>query len=135
MSFELLSLIILFAMGIYAASIAHKHKKNPYLWFILGFYFGILSLVLLYFLIRKKKSKKKTIIKKPPSPIEKFFLNNLSLNKLWYHLDNNNNTLGPISSMKLYEEWKKGTITNSTYVWNEEMDQWEKIENLFPITN
>lgn len=103
-------------IGLISAYVAKKKGRNPYLWFSLGVFFGVLALIVMYLI--SSKSSKKSLIQKPaiPAPILD--------SKLWYYL-NQDEQVGPISLNKLSNLLKEGKINLNTYVWNEELDAWK----------
>ena len=137
MSTDSLWLMLLWiTTGLIVANLANKKGRNPYLWFTIGTFLGILGLIILLFISPRNQqknyfAKKKTTIRQPLSDIELFFYKNPS-NKLWYYLDNEHKQTGPVSLQRLNNQWKNEIINSSTYVWNEDMDNWKKIKEFFP---
>ncbi len=109
-------------MGSLAAYVAIKKKYNPYLWFFIGFFFGIWGIFPIFFLNFKRKAKP---ISRPPllfprGPIDKF----------WYYLDASHNQVGPLSHQAISKALGEGIISDNTYVWNEEMTDWKLLKDL-----
>lgn len=50
--------------------------------------------------------------------------------KLWYYLDEERAQLGPMSFQALTQAVHQGLVTPSTYLWNEELDQWTTLGEL-----
>jgi hypothetical protein len=127
--------------GTLCAYLAHKKKKNPYLWFGLGFCFGIFGLLFLFlqsFAQAKQKEPPPPLVVKKPE--EKPFLHSLSsyADKVWYYIDEKNQQIGPLSFDLLEKKAKTGLISLSTLVWNEEFPEWKKLQELLkkePSTN
>lgn len=138
--------------GITAAYYAKRSRKNPYLWFALGFlfrqwvvlllFFPILIGIFLRFLIRKRLLRTGAFAgKNPPSPIEETTIDispypDLTVppgaeKRLWYYLDTEGNTMGPMSFSLLYRNRKNGLITPDTLVWNEELSDWTRFQTIF----
>ena len=127
-----LVIIIWAIMGLTASHYAKKQNKNPYTWFFIGACFGVLGLLALY-LLPKIQNKNHSSSKKPPlkrivSDTNIFFLNKTRENKLWYYLDNKKQQQGPVSFSLLKNLWHDGSINKATYVWNEDMKNWKKID-------
>ncbi len=122
----LLTFIVSIFMGFYASHVAKKKNKSQDFWFWIGFIFGIFGVLYLIFFVKKEEKKQS------PKTIKKPFLLNLQRNDtniLWYYVENNDQN-GPISLYALSEKFQKGKVKPSTYVWNEEMNDWKKIEEL-----
>ncbi len=117
---QLFLLVISFILGIIAANIAVKKGKNPYLWFSIGLLFGLLGVFILYF------------FNKPPpvqAPTQPLKVAPTSLT-LWYYLNKEHQQCGPITFMALKNELQAGELPPSTYVWSEELDNWQQIKDL-----
>jgi hypothetical protein len=108
-------------IGLAAAYVAHRKKRNPYLWFFVGFFFGLFGLFFFIFLPQKKKTPKKTA----PQP----FISGPS-DKFWYFLDKSNEQVGPMSYIALSKHWKEGEIGQSTFIWHEDLTDWKPLEDL-----
>ncbi len=108
-------------IGSISAYLAHKRGRNPYLWFILGFLFGIFGIFAIFFTSPKKKEplpQKKVPVYSIHGPKDKF----------WYYLDSSHQQQGPMSHDALTIAWKNGKIDPSTYVWHEEMTDWKPLK-------
>jgi len=136
-TFQWISSLLLGATAVYYAK---KRGKNPYLWFMLGFFFGLTGLLFLLFFPRLKKSlrKKKTdhpAFTQPQTQIQpspSLFLSPYPLNTIWYYLDSEMKQQGPVSLKKLEEMKRGGLVHSKTYVWNESLSQWKKWDEIFP---
>lgn len=120
-TFNPLLLISSVALGAVSAYLGYKREKNPYLWFAIGFFFGLFG-VLTIFLTGQKKNlpdeeKKLEPVLTLSGPIDKF----------WYYLDSNQKQQGPMSQNAIINAWKEGKIDLSTYVWHEEMTDWKPL--------
>ena len=125
MPFELSPLTLAAAclIGSLSAYMAHRRSKNPYLWFALGFFFGVLG-IFAFFLASKPKTQK------PPAPLEPVFKLNGPVDKFWYYLDAENSQKGPMSKDALTAAFKSGHLNLNTYVWNEELASWKHLSEL-----
>lgn len=131
-----------FFFGMMCSNLARNRGKKPQLWFQLGFFFGILALILLYILIWKEKwSSKQTFAEEgalpPSSGLGKETL--LTVGKAlvtleerdWYFLDPQNNQKGPISFYELKTKLAEGILSEkATFLWSEGMDKWKPLIEL-----
>lgn len=117
-------------MGLISLYFARKKRKNPLVWFTIGFMFKLTGLcfLLLFPIIknffRKKKPPAEIATPKPASPV-------FPSQTIWYYLDEENKQNGPMSFQKLQEIEKNGIIHFDTYVWNETFNEWKKWKELF----
>jgi hypothetical protein len=130
-TFQWISSLLLGATAVYYAK---KRGKNPYLWFMLGFFFGLTGLLFLLFFPRLKNSFRK---KKPTPPMQaqtspSLFLSPYPLNTIWYYLDGEMKQQGPVSLKKLEEMKRGGLVHPKTYIWNDSLPQWKKWDEVFP---
>jgi len=116
-----------FTFGWISSRIAKKQGRNPAVWFALGVFLGLISLILLYFLPKRAAVKPETAPISAPKPEE---ISMLPPEKLWYYLDKEKAQFGPMSFYALQEAWDDDKITASTYVWNEDMENWARLESL-----
>ena len=118
--------------GLLTAYLSYKRKKDPYLWFLIGFFLGIVGLFAILYLPSRRKSRRAKkggiAVKQPqerplpslPGPLDKF----------WYYLDPTHNQVGPMSHNAITKALHQGQISKTTYVWNEEMIEWKKLKDL-----
>lgn len=111
------------ATGLLSAFLAHRRGNNPYLWFAVGFCFGMLGALCLFFAPKKKK------FTPPPAPIPQPYLSG-PLDKFWYYLDPSHTQVGPMSHTAISKEWQEGKIPTSTLVWHEELAEWQPLADL-----
>lgn len=113
--------------GAVSAFVANRRGKNPYLWFFLGMFFGIFGLLFLFF-APKHRQAKKTV--KDPNTIDITpIIETKHQDKLWYYIDGQNQRHGPMSFQALSKVWGEGKILPTTYVWNEELTEWQPFGN------
>ena len=148
----LMLLVILFwlILGALCSYVAKQRGRHPLLWFILGFSIGFIALLILFFLPSKKESfllAKKSKVAAPslktaesssnksPYLVEENqkLLTPPAYHKLWYYLDDKNKQYGPMSFQALKRAWREKTINASTYVWNEDMNEWQPLKDLSSI--
>ena len=120
-----LAFIVPILVGTLTAYLAVKRGRGMYAWFFWGTFLGLIGLAILFFL-PKIKENEVPVSKLDPLPEG-------HLQKLWYYLDLDNKQRGPISTSKLQEELQTGNLDQTTYVWNEEMDDWRRIADILEI--
>lgn len=109
--------------GLATAYIANKKGRNPYFWFFVGFFLAVLGLLLAFFMPKSKEQKpevKKEEVKTPPQITD----------TLWYYLDKEHKQHGPVSQIWLDKEISEKRLNENTYVWNENLKDWEKVKDL-----
>ncbi len=128
---------LLLSSALFGAScsyLALKKQKNPFLWFAIGFCFGIFGLAFLLVQILNQSKQKKVLAQQGPEKQkdEPIALHALSIyaEKVWYYVDANSQQVGPISHDLLKEKIRNGTISLSFLVWNESLAEWKKLQEL-----
>jgi len=111
--------------GAMAAFFAKSRQKNPYLWFGIGFMFGLIGIFYLFYLTSKKKAAPQTPVRQPVVQLPP-----QGASKMWYYLDSENKQFGPMSYQALGNAKSEGKITPATYVWNEDFSEWKKLEEI-----
>jgi len=126
MSMQLSPMLILasVAMGFLSAFFAKRRGRNPYTWFFVGFFFGLLGIMAIFFAPAPKKKLAPQPPSKPLPTIEG------PSNKFWYYLDSSHAQVGPISHSGLTSIWRQGKISLSTYVWHEELPEWKLLKEM-----
>ncbi|MCI5052538.1 MAG: DUF4339 domain-containing protein [Simkaniaceae bacterium] len=119
MLFYYLVLIAWCLLGSISSRIAKKRGLHPMTWFFVGFFFGIFGIAAA--LLWKAPEQEST--PETPDPLL------LSLRrKHWYYLDHDKNQLGPVSFDNLKRAFRDERVTGSSYVWHEELEDWQRIE-------
>ena len=114
----------LFVWGPLSFNFAKKRGRNPIRWYTLGFFFGLIGFSILMLLKPNKKQKahpQEPVIEPKPA---------LSY---WYYLDGEQQ-IGPMSSDALKKAFIEDKVKDSTYVWNEDLTDWQPLGQL-PIHN
>ncbi|MDE3047470.1 MAG: DUF4339 domain-containing protein [Verrucomicrobiota bacterium] len=124
-SFNPMMLIGASVIGAISAYLAYKRGKNPYLWFVLGFLFGIFGIFAIFL-----TSPKKAVQPVPRQPV--FRIEGPS-DKFWYYLDPAHAQQGPMSLDALTAAWKSGKIDLTTYVWHEELPDWKPLKETLKL--
>lgn len=120
-----LTFLLAFLTGCMGAWFAHRRKKNIYLWFTIGFFFGILGAFLIFFIPQKKK---KPAALQKPEPLPPSILG--PSDKFWYYLTTEHEQVGPMSHAALTSAFRQGKISPTTFVWNEELPDWKPLEDM-----
>lgn len=135
------TLFFLAIIGFCCSAIAKRQGRSPALWFFIGFLFGIFGFIILLLLPLFTKftynrqtnqriiAAKKTISTEnvPCMPVEE----NPSIKQTpWFYLDNTHTSIGPISFTELLNLWRSQVVSTKSYVWQETMSAWEKVQNL-----
>lgn len=122
------NLLCFFAIGFAGAYVAKKRKLNPFFWFGICAFFGLIPLLIFIFLpqvLQKQKAKNRPPLKKaPPLPFP--------AETIWYYLDENEQQKGPMSFVKLQEMKLSGSVLEDTYIWNETFTHWRQWKDVFP---
>jgi hypothetical protein len=113
-------LLVAAVIGSISAYLAFNRGKNPYLWFAIGFLFGVLGVFAMFF----SSSKKKPL----PAPKQPALRLEGPVDKFWYYLDPAHVQQGPMSKDALTQAWKLGKINPSTYIWHEELPEWKPLK-------
>lgn len=127
--FTTATLVCGFLMGVLSAYLAHRRGKNLYLWFSLGFLFGIFGILAIFFAPNPKKKESSSVapVIQEPAPAPSI---QGPKDKFWYYLDPTHVQQGPVSFDALTTAWREGKITVSTYVWNEDLTDWKVLAEL-----
>ena len=120
--FAMLALSI--SIGLLSAYLAAKRDKNPYVWFFIGIFCGLLGVITMFFAFPKKQKKKSPTVQEPV--FEEILIG--PSDKFWYYLDVSHVQKGPMSFSALSKAWKQGTITPQTFVWQEEFPDWKPLQ-------
>ena len=122
------ALIAACLIGGLSAYLSYRRGRNPYLWFFIGFLFGIFGIMAIFFAPLTKK--KKGVASLQPTEIKPIPKIAGPKDKFWYYLDPSNQQQGPMSHDALTLAWKEGRIVPTSYVWNEELTDWKPLQEL-----
>lgn len=126
-------------MGCISAYIAKGRGKNPYLWFGLGMIFGLFGVIFAFFIPAKKGRRrpgsqhptKEQVVTLDITPT----LGSFSKESYWYYLDGQNAQQGPMSYDALKRSFFEGKVKTSTYIWNEQLENWQAFSDIFDVTH
>jgi hypothetical protein len=118
------TLFISIATGLISAYIAEKKGRRPYIWFFVGFIFGLLGTLALFFAPKPKER----IIVAQKSAINPYLMG--PIDKFWYYADSENTLVGPLSHDAITQEWRTKKINKDTFIWHEELTEWKKVDEL-----
>jgi hypothetical protein len=124
-------------IGALTAYLAHtKRGRRAFPWFFIGFFFGLLGILAL-FCLPKKQPLQPILLKgpiiTPLSSYESISLEHPSLpmtQEMWYFLNASHEQQGPMSFEGLKKSYEEGKVFPSSYVWNSQLENWEKLEAL-----
>ncbi|MBS0605220.1 MAG: DUF4339 domain-containing protein [Verrucomicrobia bacterium] len=122
-----LSLVLAWGCSHYAK----RRGRNPMIWFAAGALFGIFALITLFILPVRKAAAKQvpegpTVSKAPTLAL----LSPMHAEKFWYFLDDQKKQFGPMSFDALTKARLEGTVGEQTFVWNEEMENWQRFKDV-----
>lgn len=120
MTVNWLTLLIWALFGAATAHFAKIRGRNPYTWFFIGLFLGVIGLGLVFIF-----PKKNIVVQEvqEPEPIVPE-LPEHHKNKFWYYLDTANQQVGPMSFDALTRDWRNGKVQPQTHVWNENLENW-----------
>lgn len=110
--------------GSICAYAAKKKNLNQLGWFALGFAFGVFALVVLTF-IRPKKVAAALPELEPLFPSESPLTE-----KMWYYLTPEQEQVGPMSYNALERAYRADLISDETYLWNDDLDNWQPLSTI-----
>lgn len=126
-----LTIAISILLALSCAHLARRRGRNPTTWFAAGAFFGVFALALLALLPTRKTNKHEQNTSSAPAQLPLLStLHPSHTGKLWYFLNEDRTQCGPMSLDALSREWKEGRVKEQTYVWNEEMEQWQRFQEV-----
>lgn len=140
-----LTMILWILMGIATSYIANQRGRDPYIWFALGMFFGVLAVLTLVLLPpvkseeeQEKDERNKEIVERREKQMEEQEkienapdLEPQSIEtKEWFYLDKERQQQGPLSFYVINELWESGALNPQTYVWTEGMPEWKRVHEI-----
>ncbi len=122
----ILTLVIGFLISYYSAKYAQRKGRDPYLWFALVIFFGLLALFILFLLPPVKKEEPPAEVV-PPSPPS--WESTLTLQQ-WHCITTLGDQQGPLPFAALKKLWTEGKIDARSFVWSEKLVTWRRVEEI-----
>lgn len=121
-------------MGAVTAFVAHTYRGRRLVpWFLLGFCFGCFALLTL-FLLPKRGLQVHPVLAGESSSLSTIpaLIHDTTpmTQELWYFLTDSHEQTGPVSFQGLKKHFSEGHLRHSSYVWNERLEEWKKLEEL-----
>lgn len=141
--YTFISIFFWLLIGGATAHFAKQRGRDPVIWFLVGIFFGLLGLLLLFILpvasdqsqlaeqapevnsLASSKNEDKPSLPHPNPPDY--------LVKDWFYLDGASKQQGPVTFDTLRRIWQEGKIGWSSYVWCEGMESWKRLEELVDL--
>jgi hypothetical protein len=127
-------------IGLITGYLASYRGRNPYVWFFVGVFFGMIGLLFLFLLPAVNDDEIKSDEEIKSGELGEAVLNNTEeklgleqeelLKSQWYYLDSEHKQSSALSFDDLKNFWVKGIVKDVTYVWREGMEDWKKIHEL-----
>lgn len=111
-------------IGALSATLAYRRARNPYLWFFIGFIFGLFGVFAIFLLPLPTKKE----LPQPPAQPQPYI--DGPGDRFWYYLDPSSDQQGPMSRDALTHAWKKGEVHAETFVWHEDLSTWKPLQEL-----
>lgn len=127
-----LTFIFWFLTGTACAYFAYQRGRDPYFWFAIGLFFGLLGLLVLMFLpvITSEEASKKEFADVQAVPQIPPVHENDYMIKDWFWIDKTGQQQGPIRYEILKTLWNENKVDALSFVWSEGMESWKRIEEL-----
>lgn len=145
-----LTLILWILTGLATGYLAYRRGRDPYIWFALGIFFGILAILALVLLppvksteeegtaterLEEVAERRQRQLKEQEKMENAPDLQPQSVEtKEWFYLDKAKQQQGPVSFYSLNAAWENGDISQQSYVWTEGMPEWKKIQDLTDLS-
>jgi len=138
----MITMILWMLMGVATSYFAFRRGRDPYIWFALGIFFGVLAmlvLVLLPSLINENElevdrknqaiveGEERRIVEEEKIENAPNLLPQSVQTKDWFYLDKARQQQGPFSFYIVSELWQNGELEAQSLVWTEGMVEWKKI--------
>lgn len=136
-----LSIIFWLLIGAATAYFAQQRGRDPFMWFLIGIFLGLLGLLLLFLLPVTDKTPESVSggadrPLQPQEPSKEAVLsvkNHDYLIRDWFYLDAEVKQQGPMTFDGLKRLWQEGKVGPDSFVWCDGMEGWKKIEELLDL--
>lgn len=144
----LIYLLLYLSLGLCASQLAKYKNRSQMRWFILGFLFGLIVLIILCFLpslpadSTAASNNHASQDSSPSMQQDNVHLNNSSPLPpafWWYHLESSRHSVGPLSYEELIVFLKEKSLTQSReeiekiWLWKKGMQEWKQIKDIQEI--
>lgn len=141
----ILTIILWILTGVATGYLAYRRGRDPYIWFALGIFFGILAILVLVLLPTTKVEEEIAVDRRNEEIVEGRERQLKEREKLenapnlqpqsveakeWFYLDKTRQQQGPLSFYSLNVLWENGEINGQSYVWTEGMAEWKRIQEV-----
>jgi hypothetical protein len=123
------NIAIAIVLGMLTALIAKGRGRSPLRWFVVGLMLGFFGIIFLFFLPSTKKETFSDQAVVAKSEVAQLNISPPTQNH-WFFLDPQKNIQGPVSLSLLKEQWNKGLLTANSWVWNESLIEWKRLEEV-----
>lgn len=135
---SLIVLLVQVFSGFIGYYIAIKKNRSPVLWFIIGFFFGLLGILILLLLPEMPKIQNKSPYRNQYSSnsnqqneiLEKTIILNDEEASCWFFLTDEKQTLGPFSLQTICKNISKKEQPEKTWLWKKGMKNWQRLEEI-----
>ena len=124
-------------MGTLTAWLASKKGRRPRVWFFIGVFFGLLALAILVFMPKIVDAGDVDIKENPQEnskenslPLEPEICDPQLSSKEWHYIDGDHQKCDPVNFKSLKKLWDEGIVTEETFLWMDDMKDWEKCKKL-----
>jgi GYF domain 2 len=124
------SILIGLLSAFICAHFAKRRGRSPLNWFLGGAFFGLLAVAALFLLPVRKAAAKPPVA--PILPVLQAVIP-AQAGKLWYYLNQEKQQCGPMSFDALNREWTEGKLDVRSFVWNDELTDWKRLEEVATI--
>lgn len=117
-----LSIVLGLIIGGWTSYLAKFRGRDPRVWFLLGFCFGLLGLLALLVMpdLSNREEDEVEVTVEPIVPDAE--------DKQWYYLDAEGMQKGPVELSFLENLYEDKKISSTSFVWCEGMEEWKTIE-------
>lgn len=133
-------LLIQVLLGFIGYYIAIKKNKSPIIWFIVGFLFGFIGIIILLILSDKVDNSNDLSYENKYSPRNKQnkeYIEEATVQQeetqpsnFWFFLNENKQITGPVSLDIIYKNIIKKEYPEKTWIWKKGMKNWQRLEEI-----